>query len=148
MKLVYLTQEFYEENSGLKELLQKKDRPYAVYMVKINENEFAIPFRSSITHRYCYDTGHVKGRKGKTGLDYTKAVIISKKDYIGNLATINKQEFDKLRGKNRIISQQFNKFIEKYKEALKKINEGKGNNRMEQLIRNTTLQNYHKELGI
>lgn len=50
MRLVILSESFYEKYAGCKEILKKTDRPYLCLTVKINGKTFAIPFRHHIRH--------------------------------------------------------------------------------------------------
>ena len=47
-----LSEKFYLDYDKLNfpEILHKGDRPYVVFVVKVNDNTFAVPFRTNITH--------------------------------------------------------------------------------------------------
>ena len=69
MKLIILSDKFYKEYGGYREILKKPSRPYLCLTVKIDGVTFAIPIRHHINHPFCFKT------IGDCGLDYTKAVI-------------------------------------------------------------------------
>lgn len=146
-----LTKDFYEEND-LIEMLDKnndKGRGYGVLLVKIAGHRFAIPLRSNmhIRHKDGYTTRiyNKNGNKYRHGLDFSKAVIIKKQQYISSkpFILVNKSDFVKIRKSEYHIITSFEKYINRYTRAVKK-------NDMNMLkpYRFSTLQNYHKELGI
>lgn len=153
-----LTDKFYEENGHLERVLDKyketteyfkKDRGYGVVLIEAHGYEFGIPLRSNMTHPFCFATeimrDHDKNRTSRKGLDYTKAVILHKSDYVTERSfKIPTKEFDKLNDSQERIKKQFTKYVKKYIEAVEK-------NDIHLLSRNyrdSTLVNYHKELNI
>lgn len=79
-KIVFLTNSFYQDhpNPPFKEMEQKQNRPYIVFLVEIEGHTWAIPFRSHIRHRHAFFTD----AKNKCGIDYSKAVVVDKPEYI------------------------------------------------------------------
>ena len=113
MRFVFLSDEFYNDYAGCSEIMQKRDRPYACLAVKIQGHVFAIPFRHHIAHKYCFHT------YSDYGIDYTKAVLISKPSYIGTgKPQIDQREFNALKGKDAQIAREFEKYFKLYKKAL------------------------------
>jgi protein AbiQ len=113
MKIIFLSPEFYADFAHCKEILQKQNRPYACLAIKIDGKVFAIPIRHRITHKYAFKT------VGDCGLDYTKAVIISKASYISRTpATINQKEYDLIKGTEAMIANGMRRYIALYKKAL------------------------------
>ena len=55
-QLNYLTELFYQKypSKDYPEIENKSNRPYMVLLVKIDGNNFAIPFRTNIRHNNCY----------------------------------------------------------------------------------------------
>ncbi len=55
-KLNYLSEEFYKKynSADYPEIEHKRKRPYLVMLAIIDENTFAIPFRTNIRHNNCY----------------------------------------------------------------------------------------------
>ncbi len=93
----------------------KENRPYAVLLVEINTIRFAIPLRTNIRHSYCYKF-KTSDRKtdSVTGVDYSKAVVISKDSYLGEAADINDKEYLELQQKTYFIISKFKKYVNDY----------------------------------
>ena len=120
MKLYYLTESFYNSAiSILVEVEKKSNRPYAMICIKIDNNLFAVPLRSNIQHPHHYPTSTTENNI--KGIDYSKAIIITM-DCLNTKrkVTIDKDEFCVLRGKDRIIADQFKVYIKKYKSIIQK----------------------------
>lgn len=117
MKYTFLTDQFYSDYpiKRYPQIESKKNRPYAHIMVNSYEKLFCIPLRSNITHPHAYFTN----KKTRSGIDYSKAVIIDNANYIDNDTKVflRQDEFNKLRGKEHIIQKQFRNYIELYKKA-------------------------------
>lgn len=146
-KLNYLTEEFYNEynSADYPEIESKSNRPYLVMLVQIENNTFAIPFRTNVKHNNCY-----KFEKSSrptdtiTGLDYSKAVIVNDSKYIGTAARINDMEYTELDANYHIIIKQFTLFVKNYM----KYASGKLNQYQAKKYQYTTLKYFCKELGI
>ena len=78
MKLVILSDRFYEKYNNCPELLEKKDRPYYCVALEVDGRTFAIPLRHHIKHPFCFHT------VGNAGLDFSKAVTITDPSYIAD----------------------------------------------------------------
>ena len=117
MKYTFLTDQFYSDYpiNRYPQIESKKNRPYAHIMVNSYEKLFCIPLRSNITHPHAYFTN----KKTRSGIDYSKAVIIDNANYIDNDTKVflRQDEFNKLRGKEHIIQKQFRNYVELYKKA-------------------------------
>lgn len=113
-ELHYLSDAFYKkyDSEHYPEIERKKERPYIVLLIKIEENTFAIPFRTNIKHNYCYKFSK-SGRDSEsaTGLDFTKAVIVNDEKYIGSSATIDDKEYLELNQKYFFIISKFKKYV-------------------------------------
>lgn len=146
MNLIFLTQEFYNENSEYKEISQKELRPYILFVVCYNNFDFGIPFRSNISHSYSYKTSS----ENNTGIDFTKSVIVFEEKYIDKAKKpkLRPDEYKKIIGKEYFIREKFIKYIENYKKAYEKIKNGTAHIRDIQFCKFSTLQYYHKEIGI
>jgi protein AbiQ len=155
MQLKKLDYSFYAENAHLKEALDNehgewqkgKTRGYGVVVISFKELTFAIPLRSNIKHDAAYITvrSSEKGVKGK-GLDYSKAVLISKENYISHEHfKIPPAEHKKLLDKEHFVTGRFEKYVEKYRKAVS-VNDKNILNSPE--YRHTTLQNYHLALEL
>lgn len=146
-KLNYLTDEFYNKyNSGdYPEIENKSNRPYMVMLVQVENNTFAIPFRTNLKHNNCYKfVNSSRPTHTVTGLDYSKAVIINDNKYIGADARINDMEYIELDKNYHIILKQFASFVKNYI----KFANGKLNEYQAKKYKFTTLKYFHKELGV
>lgn len=117
MRIVYLSQKFFDEYKNCPEILTKIDRPYACIEIKIGDLVFAIPFRHHIAHKYAFFT--IEG----CGLDFTKAVVIPDQSYIGaGTPQINSTEFQAIKGKDEAIRKQLIRYIKLYIKATQNYN--------------------------
>ena len=68
-----LSNDFYLDHpyNLFPEIEQKKDRPYIVLLIKIENYNFALPLRTNIKHNYCYKFSRT-GREtlSATGVDF------------------------------------------------------------------------------
>ena len=155
--IAILSEAFYQraERKALKEIMEKENRPYFVFLIKIKGYKFAIPFRTHIRHDYCFKTiPHYENIKENepipadatptswSGIDYSKAVIIEDNDLENKIAMVNGIEHDMIRKSFKKINTEFKKYIEGYITMLK------NNNSITNKYEFTTLVNYHKELKI
>lgn len=142
-----LAVQFYSVYSADKypEIENKPDRPYMVLIVKIEDNTFALPFRTNIRHNYCYKfVNSGRDTKSVTGIDFTKAVIVNKSEYIGDTATIDNKEYVELSNKYFFIIKKFTTYLNGY---LRYIKNG-GDDFVAKKYKYCTLKYFHKELGI
>lgn len=113
MEIIRLTEQFYSDYAECKEILHKRERPYCCLAIMIDGKWFAIPFRHHITHKHCFHTIE------DAGLDYTKAVVITKREYIDkSQVTIDSAEYNIIKSKEKQISNGMRKFVELYKKSL------------------------------
>ena len=146
-QLNYLSPRFYEvyNSTEYPEIEHKETRPYMVLLVRLEDNTFAIPFRTNISHSNCYKFKQSTRPTGSvTGLDYTKAVIVNDERYIGVPARINDKEYIELNDNYKFIVKQFSKFVADYITFAN----GKINYYNMKKYRFTTLKYFHRELGI
>lgn len=126
-----------------------KVRGHGVVSITINGLTFAIPVRSNILHESSYilkKNQQKKWVKGM-GLDYTKALLIRSPSYIKNEIFVlrGKDAGKKLIGKEAHVTQQFQRYVEKYISAVKSDDQ----NILSSIhYKDTTLVNYHPELGL
>lgn len=117
MEFVLLTSEFYKDypNSEYPQLMAKPTRPYTHVKLDICDAHFYIPFRSNIEHPHAFFTN----KRGKCGIDYSKAVVINDEKYIDKTqrARIRENEFKKVKGKDYKLKRGFEEYIELYKKA-------------------------------
>ncbi len=117
-KIKYLSEKFYFDYpiDKFPEFELKGDRPYVIFVVKIKDHTFGIPFRTNIKHNYCYKFKK-SGRKtesSSTGLDFTKAVVVDNEEYIGSDALVDKLEFNELSSKIIFVKKKFENYLSNY----------------------------------
>ncbi len=158
IKFYKLSNDFYDENAHLKEILDKekdgslknKERGYGVFLVDIEGVKFALPLRSKMhkNHKDNFTTRIYKdeGKDVRHGLDYSKAVIITEDRFvdISNEFILElKSDYIKIDNKEHHIIQAFKKYVSRYIKGIRE-----GDTRILAKYRYSTLQNYHKELGL
>lgn len=82
------------------ELMHKQGRPYTCLLIDSHDGYFiCVPFRSSINHRNAYFfKGTARSQRTKSGLDYSKIVIISDPAYIDSstAAVVDQDEYNEM----------------------------------------------------
>lgn len=139
----HLTVEFYKEYSSCREILKKEDRPYCVALFEIDGITFAIPFRTHIKHKHSY-IFKKSNRSDDAGLDFTKAVVIKNNHFIGEETWIESSEYSEFINKHKVIANRFEKFINNYKKWVIDPHYY----RAEKIIKFSSLQYFHDELGL
>lgn len=151
-QILKLTDAFYYSypNPPYKEILKKKQRAYNCLLFQSHYDYFiCIPYRSEITHKYAFHFSHtVRSKAHKSGLDYSKIVIIDKTEYIDSVdAVIDKDEFKETIINLERIKREALEFVEDYVLHLngtKKLHKREFDRR----YGFSTLKYFHKELGI
>lgn len=146
-QLNYLSAEFYKKYNAndYPEIENKDNRPYMVMLIKVENNTFAIPFRTNVPHNSCYKfKKSTRQTNSVTGLDYTKAVVVNDSKYIGAAAHINDMEYTELSNNAAFIIKQFRKFVSDYIAYAN----GKKNYYAVKKFQFTTLKYFHREIGI
>jgi len=146
-----LTQLFYSDypSSKFSEIVHKNSRPYDVVVFEMTPDYFVcIPFRTNINHNNCF---HFKNSHrslmNKSGLDYSKILIIRNPKYIGGYAIIDSDEASEFRKNLHNIHKDAFSYIETYKNHIN----GFKQLHPEMFKRKygyTTLKYFHSELGI
>lgn len=146
-QISYLSDKFYKKYNSIDypEIEYKSERPYLVLLIKLEELTFAIPFRSNVEHTSCYKFKNSnRETTSSTGLDYSKAVIITNNTYISNPATIDDLEYLELSKKYFFIIKQFSAYVNDYRKYVA----GTLNPYKSKKYKFTTLKYFHEELGI
>lgn len=151
-QVLNLTSAFYTAypNPPYTEILTKDARPYNCLLIQSHYDYFVcIPYRSQISHPYAFMFHRSKrSRRTKSGLDYTKIVIIKNSDYISsNGAIIDADEYVETRTYINTIKNDALAFVEDYVSycnGTSSINEKEFQRRYNY----SSLQYFHKELGI
>lgn len=95
-----LNKKFYQRYSPeiYEEILSKEDRPYSCLLVKQYGYFICVPFRTEIRHKYAYHFQASK-RSGKhhSGLDFTKAVIVTNQEFINEgIVVVDQDEYKEI----------------------------------------------------
>ncbi len=151
-QILRLSDTFYKDysNPPYIELLKKQKRAYNCLLFQTHYKYFiCIPYRSEITHPYAFLFKKSKrSQNHKSGLDYSKIVIISNIDYLDtSMAIIDQDEFNETRKFIKQIKSEALKYVEQYIFHLKKISllhPAEFSRRYTY----STLKYFHKELGI
>ena len=108
-----------------------------------------IPYRSEITHPFAYlFTKSKRSKKHKSGLDYTKILIVDKTEYIDNKdALIDKDEYNETMRNAEKIKREALEYVEDYVEYINK-RKTIHPSEFKRKYGFSTLQYFHKELGI
>lgn len=151
-QILKLSTKFYQAypNPPYREILKKKQRAYNCLLFQSHYDYFiCIPYRSEISHSYSYRFQSTKrSQKHKSGLDYTKIVILTNIDYIDNVnAIIDKDEFKQTMIHLEQIKTEALQFVEDY------VAHQKGEKMLhikefERRYHFSPLPYFHKELGI
>ena len=151
-QILKLTDVFYQAypNPPYKEILKKNQRAYNCLLFQSHYDYFiCIPYRSEISHRYAFRFSNtVRSRAHKSGLDYSKIVIIDKTEYIDSVnAIIDKDEFNETMVNLERIKKEALEFVEDYTlhmNGIKKLHKREFDRR----YTFSPLQYFHNELGI
>lgn len=151
-QILKLTDVFYREypNPPYNEILKKNNRAYNCLLFQSHYDYFiCIPYRSEISHKYAFHfTNTTRSREHKSGLDYSKIVIITKTDYIDSVdAIIDKDEFKETMVNLKQIKKEALDFVEDYvlhMKGIKMLHERE----FERRYGFSSLKYFHRELGI
>ncbi|MBP3678381.1 MAG: hypothetical protein J6I97_08565, partial [Agathobacter sp.] len=109
----------------------------------------AVPYRSEIAHKYAFHFKKSKrSRQHKSGLDYTKIVILDKTEYLDiKDAIIDRDEYNETMINLERIKEEALVFVEDY------INHVNGTEKLHELeferrYKYSTLKYFHKEMGL
>lgn len=142
-KLHVLSQTFYDDfpRERFPEILTKPQRPYIFFEVTIDGIQYAIPFRSSIAHQHAFFTDD----SARKGLDYTKSVVITTREYIDvSKVQIEQKQFDVLKINATLVQDKFQKYLKKYKRAA--LRQDVPRNQI--FCQFSALKYFHTEMGI
>lgn len=151
-QILKLTNDFYQAypNPPYIEMLKKKQRAYTCLLFQSHYGYFiCIPYRTEISHKYAFHfTNTARSKAHKSGLDYSKIVIIAKSDYIDSTnAIIDKDEFNETMVNLERIKKEALEFVEDY---VMHINGTRLLHKREfdRRYRFSPLKYFHDELGI
>ncbi len=151
-QILKLTDKFYRTypNPPYKEILKKGHRAYNCLLFQTHYHYFiCIPYRTEISHPYAFHfTTTARSKMHKSGLDYSKIVIITETSYIDSEdAIIDKDEFKETMVHLERIKKEALMFVEDYVLHMSgtKILHQREFDRRYSL---SPLKYFHKELGI
>lgn len=130
MRFITLTDEFYDKYSECKEILHKKNRPYALLSIKVDGKLYGLPIRHHIAHPYSFRTIN------DSGIDFTKAVLIEDQNYIAGETVIEEKEWKIINREENTIKYEFGKYLNQFKRAMKH----RDNPRSKNIIKYSALQ--------
>ena len=147
MEFHRLSAAFYAQFSRCEEILTKEERPYYVLLLELDGLTYAIPLRSHITHPYCFIADSSTGQK--SGLDYSKAVVITDSaKYIDPApVTIRQHEYNFLKQREYFIKKQFSSYVASYKKEIRRRQKNPALP-VSTLCRYASLKYFHKELAL
>ncbi len=151
-QILKLTDKFYHTypNPPYREILKKRHRAYNCLLFQTHYEYFiCIPYRTEIRHSYAYHfTGTSRSKDHRSGLDYSKIVIITKTDYIDSEdAIIDKDEFKETMVHLEQIKKEALNFVEDYMTHMKGIRI-LHKREFDRRYNFSPLKYFHKELGI
>ncbi|MGN0421747.1 MAG: type III toxin-antitoxin system TenpIN family toxin [Lachnospiraceae bacterium] len=151
-QILKLTDDFYNAypNPPYREIMEKRQRAYNCLLFQSHYGYFiCIPYRSEIQHPYSFRFKRTdRSKKHKSGLDYTKMVIINNLEYIDSKdALIDKDEFNETMINLERIKEEALKYVEDYVNHVigRKVLHPK---EFARKYSYSALQYFHRELGI
>ena len=152
VQLYKLMNKFYEAypQENYPELLMKPNRVYNCILFEFNEYFVCVPYRTEINHKYAYKFKRTERSKvHKSGLDFTKIVIVLNLDYIDSIsaAIVDADEFKETREHIGVIQSRVCAYISDYIDYLN----GYPNISKEEFNRRykySTLKYFHGEMGL
>ena len=131
------------------ELMLKTKRPYCCLFINLGIYQVCIPYRSNILHKYAYMFNKsARSANKKSGLDYSKVVIITKLEYLDvKQAVVDQDEYRETRDNIQKIVDGITLYIDEYVGHMK----GKKILHCREFDRKykySTLKYFHSELGI
>lgn len=143
MELRRIKEASYEVLSKDRDQVLTKNRGYGVVHVNAGDITFALPLRSNLNHPHGFKT--VLDRKSRTwnGIDYTKALVVTSQDLEDEaFKTRDLGEYKKIKRNAEKIKKEFFNYVSEYIMAIKAGGE------LDRKFAFTTLQYFHKELGL
>jgi hypothetical protein len=100
------------------ELMHKQGRPYACLLIDTHDGYFiCVPFRSSISHKNAFMfVGTKRSKHSKSGLDYSKAVLVSNLDYLDSTtkAIVDPDEYTEMMKNLPVIVKEVIDYVDTY----------------------------------
>ena len=104
-------------NPPFTEIERNFERPHTMLVFNFHEDLFiCVPFRSHIPHNNCYHfTLSNRSNRSKSGMDFSKTLIIKNPQFIGVPTTVDNDEFSEFLKNKDIIMEELIKYIHDYK---------------------------------
>lgn len=152
-RIFTLTNQFYSDypDPPYRELMRKNKRPYNCLLMRSSYGYFiCIPYRSHINHKYAYKfKNSARSRNSKSGLDYSKMVIIHNFDYLSTQnAIIDSDEYKETRQNIEHIKNDITKYINEYIDYVRLPDPNQAPKKLKRKYMYSTLQYFHRELNI
>lgn len=152
-QVLNLTQKFYNDypDPPYTEIVRKNNRPYNCLLIQSHYGYFiCIPYRSHIRHKYAYMfKKSVRSKRTKSGLDYSKIVIITDSRYIGKItAIVDKDEYNETRDNIEYIRNDAKKYVDEYVDCLMGKPSKYDKKEFERIYKYSTLKYFHNQLGL
>lgn len=99
------------------ELMYKKGRPYSCLLIDLHLDYFVcVPYRSSIHHKNAFFfCGTERSRRTRSGLDYSKMVLVEKAEYLdGANVVVDQDEYNETIRSIRKIAGEALDYLEDY----------------------------------
>ena len=155
VSLCFVKRSYFEDHPDLVKILDVNDsykqsrRTHLCLMIERNENKFYIPLRNNLGDpiRKYGRIGHSvpSEKRPNAGLDYRYVLVINDDCYIEPVTDrrITKRQFKTIKDEYKKITNEFTVYLNGYTKAARK-----GRARIIPLYKESSLVNYHKELGI
>ncbi len=149
-QIMKLTDLFYQKYAAFKEILLKQGRTYACLLFQTHYDYFiCIPYRTEISHGNAFHfKKSVRSKVHKSGLDYSKIVIIKDTKYLSDeKAIIDNDEYRETIRNLKRIKREALQYVEDYVSCMT------GNKRLhssefKRRYQYTALKYFHLELEI
>lgn len=151
-QILKLTNLFYQKypNPPFVEIMNKSNRAYSCLLFQSHYDYFiCVPYRTEISHKYAFHFKKTKrSRIHKSGLDYTKIIIISNGDFIDDKdALIDKDEYKETVRNIEKIKKDALEYVEEYIEHVKGV-KCMHEREFARKYSYSTLKYFHKEMGL
>jgi len=151
-QILRLSDLFYGDypNSKYREVMIKRKRAYNCLLFQSHYDYFiCVPYRTEISHNNAYHFKYSKrAGKHKSGLDYSKIIIIADTKYLDNKdAIIDKDEFKETLKNLERIKREALQYVEDYVNHIKQI-KLLHREEFKRRYQYSTLKYFHKELQI
>lgn len=152
-QVLNLTEQFYEDypNPPYEEIVRKDARPYNCLLIQSHYGYFiCILYRSHVNHKYAYKFKNSKRSiRNKSGLDYTKIVIVQNSDYLGTVdAVVDSDEYKETRDNIEYIKNDAQEYIDNYVDHILNGARKYDQKEFERIYGFSTLRYFHNELNL